>query len=113
MVTFTHECPGNPPHLLFKSMQITASKSSRASSEAELCTRGDWTADGGGDGGGGGVYSLSPHASSTMFMSRFSSKDPTCSFKLVQFGSVKQTRDSEGVGGYRAYDPRGSLSGRV
>lgn len=49
MVTFSHECPGNPPHLLFKSMQITTSKSSRASSETELCTCGeDWTSEGGG-----------------------------------------------------------------
>lgn len=47
MVTFSHECPGNPPHLLFKSMQITTSKSSRASSETELCTCGDWTSEGG------------------------------------------------------------------
>jgi len=38
VVTVTHECPGNPPHLLSKSMQITTSKSSRASAETELCT---------------------------------------------------------------------------
>lgn len=40
MVTFSHECPRNPPHLVFKSMQITTSKSSGASSETELCTCG-------------------------------------------------------------------------
>lgn len=62
MVTFSHECPGNPPHLLFKSMQITTSKSSGASSETELCTCG---------GGGVHVHSSTFLSSSTMFMSCF------------------------------------------
>lgn len=43
VVTATHEYPGIPPHLLFKSMQITTSKSSGASAETELCRYGDWT----------------------------------------------------------------------
>lgn len=80
-----------PSSLQIHANHITASKSSGASSETELCTCENWTTERGRCVCRGVVvhpsFSL---LSPTMFMSWFSSKDLTCSFKLVQFGSVWQ-----------------------
>lgn len=96
MVTFSHECPGNPPHLLFKSMQITTSKSSRASSEKELCTCGNWTSEGGGE-GEGCVYT--PPLPSHPQLCLCHASLQTISLVLLtcfSLANVKQARDSFG-----------------
>lgn len=95
VVAFSHECPGNPPHLLFKSMQITTSESSRASSETELCTCGDWTSEGR---RGGAPLHFSPRPRPCLCRAPLQKISHVLLswFNLASFGDVKQAGDIEG-----------------